>query len=147
MPKQTFYYGNRRAFLKSTSLAASAAVFAPYLLRAQGTNNRINIACIGVGGKGGSDTDSAYKLGGNIVALCDVDGGTLNGKDKALKDRAAKEIKIPVADDVWEQSMTKLSPGIHLKPGELRIEFQGSEDEEGLKRWYPEGEEPDKDKK
>ena len=91
MPKQTFYYGNRRAFLKSTSLAASAAVFAPYLLRAQGTNNRINIACIGVGGKGGSDTDSAYKLGGNIVALCDVDGGTLNGKDKALKDRAAKE--------------------------------------------------------
>ena len=48
--------------------------------------------------------------------------------DSIRKDRAAKEIKIPVADDIWEQSMTKLAAGIHLKPGELRIEFHGSED-------------------
>jgi hypothetical protein len=91
MPKKTFHFGTRRDFIKSTSLAASAAVFAPYFLRAQGANERINIACIGVGGKGGSDTDSAFKLGGNIVALCDIDSNTLNGKHKALKDRATKE--------------------------------------------------------
>lgn len=48
--------------------------------------------------------------------------------DGIRKDRAAKEIKIPVADDIWEKSMAKLAPGIHLKPGELRIEFHGSED-------------------
>ena len=92
MPKQILYYGNRRHFLKTTSLAASAAaISAPYFLRAQGANERINIACIGVGGKGDSDTSSAFALGGNSVALCDVDLNTLNGKDKQLRDRAKKE--------------------------------------------------------
>jgi hypothetical protein len=92
MPKQTFYYGNRRDFLKSTSLlVGAAAVSAPSLLRAQGANERINVACIGVGGKGDSDSSSAFSLGGNIVALCDIDSNTLNGKNSALKDRAAKE--------------------------------------------------------
>src|SRR6266478_3192896 len=92
MPKQTYFYGNRRDFIKSTSLlAGAAAISAPYLLRAQGANERINIACIGVGGKGDSDSSSAFGLGGNIVALCDIDSNTLEGKDKSLKDRAAKE--------------------------------------------------------
>src|SRR5438552_6349884 len=91
MPKQTFYYGNRRDFIKSASLLAGAAAFgAPYYLRAQSANDRINIACIGVGGKGDSDSNSAFGLGGNIVALCDVDSNTLNGKNQSLKDRAAK---------------------------------------------------------
>lgn len=92
MPKQTFYYGNRRHFLQSTALlTGAAAIGAPSIIRAQGLNEKINVACIGVGGKGSSDTDSAFSLGGNIVALCDVDSGTLQGKHKALKDRAAKE--------------------------------------------------------
>ena len=70
MPKKTFYFGTRRDFLKSTSLALGAAtVSAPYFLRAQGANERINVACIGVGGKGDSDSSSAYRLGGNIVAV------------------------------------------------------------------------------
>ena len=92
MPKQTFYYGNRRDFLKSASLlAGAAAIGAPYFLRGQGANERIDIACIGVGGKGDSDSSSAFSLGGNIVALCDIDSNTLNGKNQSLKDRAAKE--------------------------------------------------------
>ena len=92
MQKQTFTYGNRRHFLKSTSLIASAAAIgAPYLLRGQNTNERINVACIGVGGKGDSDTSSAFALGGNIVALCDVESDTLNRKHKQLQERATKE--------------------------------------------------------
>ncbi len=92
MPKQTFYYGSRRNFLKSTSLLAGAAAFgAPSFLRAQGANERINIACIGVGGKGDSDSNNAFALGGNIVALCDIDSNTLNGKNKQFKDRSGKE--------------------------------------------------------
>jgi hypothetical protein len=91
MPKQTFYFGNRRDFLKSTSLLTGAAVLgAPAFLRGQNLNSRINVACIGVGGKGSSDTDSAFNLGGNIVALCDVDANNLNAKHTALKDRATK---------------------------------------------------------
>ena len=92
MQKQIFTYGNRRHFLKSTSLIASAAAIgAPYLLRGQNANERINVACIGVGGKGDSDTSSAFALGGNIVALCDVDSETLNRKNKQLQERAIKE--------------------------------------------------------
>ena len=92
MPKQIFYYGNRREFLKSTSLAlGAAAISAPSILRAQGANERINIACIGVGGKGDSDSSSVFGLGGNIVALCDIDSNTLNAKHKSFQDRATKE--------------------------------------------------------
>jgi hypothetical protein len=80
----------RRNFLKYTGLAAGALVSAPYLLRAQGTGSKIRVACIGVGGKGGSDTDSAGSMG-EIVALCDVDQGRLNGK--AQKFPNAKKFK------------------------------------------------------
>ena len=91
MQKQSLSHGNRRHFLRTTSLIAGAAVSAPYFLRGQNSNERINVACIGVGGKGDSDTSSAYALGGNIVALCDVDSDTLNRKNQSLKERAAKE--------------------------------------------------------
>jgi predicted dehydrogenase len=47
--------------------------------RAQGPNERLNFACIGVGGKGSSDTDHVGGLG-NIVALCDVDDQRLGKK-------------------------------------------------------------------
>src|SRR5207344_311298 len=42
---------------------------------------KINIASIGVGGKGSSDTDQAGQLG-NTVALCDIDENRLNEKAK-----------------------------------------------------------------
>ena len=45
-------------------------------------NDRINVACIGVGGKGDSDSNDAAHCGGNIVALCDVDTNTLDHKSK-----------------------------------------------------------------
>ena len=40
---------------------------------------QINFACIGVGGKGGSDSDDAGRHG-NIVAICDVDENSLKRK-------------------------------------------------------------------
>ncbi len=73
-------HSSRRAFLR-TSAAAAAATFAfPYVGNVLGANDRINIGCIGVGGKGSSDTDDSARCGGTIVALCDVDAGTLNKK-------------------------------------------------------------------
>jgi hypothetical protein len=64
---------NRRNFLKTTSLAAGAIAFGvPALLRAQNLNSKLNIACIGVMGKGESDTNICGDAE-NIVALCDVD--------------------------------------------------------------------------
>ena len=83
---------SRRRFLRNSSLFLGAATLAaPALVRGQNLNERINIACIGVGGKGDSDTNSAYGHGGNIVALCDVDANRLTGKFNHLKNQAAKD--------------------------------------------------------
>src|ERR1019366_3153007 len=66
---------NRRTFLKTASLATAAASL-PNILRSQGAegqspNNRLNIACCGVGGRG---YDAVQGLKGeNLVAFCDVD--------------------------------------------------------------------------
>jgi predicted dehydrogenase len=66
---------NRRDFIKTTSLAAGAIAFGvPTLLRGQNLNSKLNIGCIGIGGKGRSDTDACAAE--NIVALCDVDSGS-----------------------------------------------------------------------
>ena len=66
---------SRRDFIKTTSLAAGALAFGvPTLLRGQNLNSKLNIACIGIGGKGRSDTDACASE--NIVALCDVDAGS-----------------------------------------------------------------------
>lgn len=63
---------NRRNFLKTATLASGAVVFGvPTLLRGQNLNSKLNIASIGVMGKGESDTNCC--AGENIVALCDVD--------------------------------------------------------------------------
>jgi D-arabinose 1-dehydrogenase-like Zn-dependent alcohol dehydrogenase len=61
------------------------------LLRGQNLNNRVNVAVIGAGGKGASDTDHAAKAGGNIIALCDVDQNTVGAR--GAKDASAKLFK------------------------------------------------------
>jgi len=73
----------RRQFLKRTSLAAgTAALTFPFVGRVLGANDKISVACIGVGGKGDSDSSDAGGCGANIVALCDVDQHTLDKKSK-----------------------------------------------------------------
>ena len=48
----------------------------------------LSAACVGVGGKGGSDTSHIAEQGVKIAGLCDVDGGTLNKKGEEFKDAA-----------------------------------------------------------
>src|SRR5688572_20524727 len=92
MPKKTFYFGTRRDFIKSSSLITGGVILgAPYFARTQNANSKISVACIGVGGKGRGDTTHSYAVGGNIVALCDVDSNRLNAMDKDLKDRSTKD--------------------------------------------------------
>jgi predicted dehydrogenase len=68
---------SRRQFIKYTAATATILGVAPAFLRGQNLHNRINVAVIGAGGKGSSDTDETAKVGGDIVALCDVDATTL----------------------------------------------------------------------
>ena len=53
---------------------------------------KVNIACIGVGGKGSSDTDQAANHG-NIVALCDIDDNPLNKKATDLSGKFSDLVK------------------------------------------------------
>ena len=68
----------RRKFLQTTAAAGVgfwvAGGVSPRPSRA--ANEKINFACIGVGGKGSSDSGDAARHG-NIVAICDVDDGHL----------------------------------------------------------------------
>ncbi|QEH39523.1 Gfo/Idh/MocA family oxidoreductase [Chitinophaga sp. XS-30] len=83
---------SRRLFLKQAMLA-SAAMATPGILMAKGRalprrlgpNERVNLACIGIGNRGGEIIRDLYKTGlCNIVALCDVDMGAPH-TEKILK--------------------------------------------------------------
>src|SRR5205807_1615432 len=83
---------DRRAFLKTSAMAAGALAFGvPTLLRGQNLNSKLNIACVGIGGKGRSDTDACS--GENIVALCDVDSGSEAYENQTQKYPSAKFYK------------------------------------------------------
>jgi predicted dehydrogenase len=78
---------NRRSFLFGASVAGFG-ILAPERrgwAGGVGPNESLNIACIGVGGKGGSDTDQAAHHG-RIVALCDIDQKRLDVKAEKHKD-------------------------------------------------------------
>jgi predicted dehydrogenase len=75
---------DRREFLRQTALAGAAGSFvlgeagAGAAAAADGSpNERLRFACIGVGGKGESDTNDAGEHG-EVVALCDIDAKTLD---------------------------------------------------------------------
>jgi predicted dehydrogenase len=67
---QSSFRPTRRQFGRGLAGAAVGALAAPAILRGRDLNSKLNIAMIGVGGRGGAN------LGGvaseNIVALCDV---------------------------------------------------------------------------
>ena len=61
---------SRRSFLKSTFVISSGLLILPSLYGFS-ANNRLNIAVIGVGGRGRANWSKVPKE--NIVAMCDVD--------------------------------------------------------------------------
>lgn len=72
---------NRRAFLRSSAVVASAAAAAPWLAssaRAASPNGKLRTAHIGVGGMGGADLKSISSHPQvEVFALCDVDSERL----------------------------------------------------------------------
>ncbi|MGI9457627.1 MAG: Gfo/Idh/MocA family protein [Aeoliella sp.] len=68
---------NRRQFLKTSSLAASAAAvpyfsWSPKAFANQDKNDRPRIGCIGVGSRGTPDAHAHARFG-DVIAVCDVD--------------------------------------------------------------------------
>ncbi len=68
---------SRRTFLQHSAAATGAAVFsAPAFLRGRNLNDKLNIAIIGSGGRGGANLRSVESE--NIVTLCDVNEASLH---------------------------------------------------------------------
>ena len=83
------YRTDRREFLKSTVLTG-VGVFVSGTAEAEDSkspNERIRFACIGVGGKGSSDSRDA-KSHGDVVANCDIDDNTLEKASKGFPSAA-----------------------------------------------------------
>jgi predicted dehydrogenase len=77
----------RREFLRRSAAAASTVFAAPAILRSAAPNSMLQVACIGVGGMGGSTMKgvaSHDKV--KITALCDLDQRTLDATAKANPD-------------------------------------------------------------
>ena len=77
MKKKNNVSDSRRRFIRNTSVAAAGFFIVPRHVLGRGfvaPSDKLNIAGIGVGGKGQSDlTEFAKSPNVNIVALCDVD--------------------------------------------------------------------------
>ena len=71
---------DRRRFLQTTAVAGLGYWVAGGVEAAasRSPNEKIQVGCIGIGGKGQSDVQNMSKYG-QIYALCDVDSKTLEG--------------------------------------------------------------------
>ncbi|MDH3583427.1 MAG: Gfo/Idh/MocA family oxidoreductase [Phycisphaerae bacterium] len=97
MPKRT----TRRTFIRHAAVAGAALpVIAPPLARAASPNSKLNLAGIGVGGKGWGDINSTATQQ-NVVAFCDVDKGAMSrGGGKPRKAKGG----YPVAAEQWPKA-------------------------------------------
>src|SRR3954465_1463789 len=77
----------RRQITRTMAATTVALGAAPALLRGQNLNNKLNIAVIATGGRGGSNLASVASE--NIVALCDVNQKNLDSA--AAKHSGAKK--------------------------------------------------------
>ncbi len=79
---------HRRDFLKTSTAMGAAYWVGARSLSAQETtsaNEEIHFACVGVGGKGSSDSSSAGRAG-NVIGICDIDSKRLNQKGSQFKE-------------------------------------------------------------
>ena len=78
----------RRSFMKGAAATAGAGFWVwnqRTYAQSKSPNEQLNIAWIGVGGKGGSDVDQAGKVG-KVVAICDADANIVAGKAEQFPD-------------------------------------------------------------
>ncbi|MDA3926191.1 MAG: Gfo/Idh/MocA family oxidoreductase [Kiritimatiellae bacterium] len=92
---------SRRSFIKSSTaatggvMAAAATSHSKNLtstkkaLSFKKPGDKLRMAFIGSGGRGGANLSEFYKLGEEIVALCDIDKGRLDGSYNKVKERCS----------------------------------------------------------
>lgn len=119
---------NRRSFLGGLSTGAAAYWVAgrTSFVFSNSPNERLNIAGIGVGGKGKSDIDQAGKFG-NIVAICDIDEVRLNEKaqvfPKAKKYNDYRKLLDELCGEI--DAVVVSTPDHHHAPASIRAMRMG----------------------
>src|SRR5687768_2104575 len=80
---------SRRTFLTTTAAGAGMTILPRHVLGRgfQAPSDTLNIATVGFGGMGGSNTRRLMTQ--NIVAICDVDDGLVDAQLKRMGDEAA----------------------------------------------------------
>ncbi|MFC1568699.1 Gfo/Idh/MocA family protein [bacterium] len=95
----------RRDFLNKTALTAATFTIVPrHVLGGPGykaPSDKLNIACIGTGGKGRDDIHGVFNE--NIIALCDVD----DEKMASLPERLAERFDDPLPINTWFDKVHK----------------------------------------
>ncbi len=111
---------SRREFVRGTA-AGVGFWAAPRLLFPQdpSPNAKLNIACIGVAGKGDEDTDDAGAE--NIVALCDVDRGRLGKKAEKFPQAKKYQDYRKMLDEMGDKidAVTVSTPDHHHAPAAM----------------------------
>ncbi len=105
---------SRRQFIHRAGLAASAVAFPLVSARnVIGANSRLNIAAVGVGGKGA--VDLGYCASENIVALCDVDQNNAAGSFKRFPEaKRFKDFRIMLEEESKNIDAVTVSTPDHL---------------------------------
>ena len=68
---------DRRSFLKGALATGALTICAPNIVRAAPGNDKVRLACIGIGNRGADDVRELHKTGlAEIVALCDTEMGS-----------------------------------------------------------------------
>ncbi len=115
----------RRQFLRYSAVGAGAVLVAPAILRAQSPGSKLNIAVIGAGGKGASDTDHCASE--NIYALCDVDRNTLEARHKKYPEAKVYQDYRKMLDDIGDHidAVIVSTPDHHHAPAATRAMKMG----------------------
>lgn len=95
MQKKDSQKNSRRTFIKTAAAATGGFMIVPRHVLGRGyiaPSDKLNLAAIGAGGKGGSDIRNAWNNGAeNVVALADIDSA--RAKDSRKKFKKAKYYK------------------------------------------------------
>ena len=82
---------SRREFLRNSSMAGVGMWIGNTVIASpRSPAEKLNVACIGVGGKGASDMGACR--GENIVAICDTDRGRLDNAGNRVAKNAKKAL-------------------------------------------------------
>ena len=91
---------SRRKFIKSAALASAGIAVGNFSATAKsysriiGANKKVNLACIGIGNRGGAILNDLHDTGlANIVALCDIDMGATHTRENMDKFSTAKKFQ------------------------------------------------------